>query len=186
MKKLVATIFTLSLFGCANYQLEQDLKDNDHKNCLGATALAKELKNSFATVVDDALLTETLGPPGQGKLCKGQVYRSKEGSKITLYRAWNSTNPNSEFGNWWAFQKPMGKVATYRAEYEICYQWSPLDKLTTCTLKPNTKIVVGTGQSATCSEFLRYPASAKQQVYLEDAAPSLIDCSTFDSEFRWK
>jgi len=154
--------------------------------CPGTTQLPAALVDQFEPVEDSALLQQALGQPDKGKLCQGQVYRSKPGSQVVLYRAWNSTNPNSAKGNWWAYQVPQGMVAQYRSAYEICYQWSPLDKLDRCTLKAGVTLVVGTGQSATCSDYLTYPVSKTQQVYLENATAAVADCVTFDGEFQWK
>lgn len=77
-------------------------------------------------------------------------------------------------------------MADYRAGYEICYQWSPLDKLVRCRLNPGTRVVVGTGQSARCSPYLSYPASPKKQIYLDNAAGSVIDCTAYDAVFDWQ
>ena len=77
-------------------------------------------------------------------------------------------------------------MSRYRSDYEICYQWSPLDKMTHCLLKADVKIVVGTGQSAECSEYLTYSASAEKQIYIDDATGSLINCKTYDAVFSWK
>ena len=154
--------------------------------CLGSTALGAEQAASFQAVDDAALLAKTLGATGKGGLCQGQVYQSKAATTVTLFRAYNSTNPPSQLGNWWSFQKPQGRIAEYRRLDEICYQWSPLDMLVQCTLQPGTKVVVGTGQSAVCSQYLTYPASATQQVYIADAATALSNCAVSYGEFFWK
>lgn len=154
--------------------------------CIGSTELPAGITSSFQAIEDAPLLQASLGKPDEGKLCQGQVYVSNESADVTLYRAWNSTNPGSKFGSWWAFAEPSGKVSTYRSDYEICYQWSPLDQLVSCKIPPNTRIVVGNGQSAQCSAFLTYPVSATQQVFLENAADVLTDCEDFDGEFSWK
>ncbi|MCM0149691.1 hypothetical protein KCN56_14160 [Photobacterium galatheae] len=114
------------------------------------------------------------------------MYKVKDGEALTIYRAWNSTNPNSQYGAWWATSQPDGKVAQYRAGYEICYQWSPLDKLTRCELKSGSKLVIGNGQSAQCSQWLTYPVSADQQLYLEDTASLVGNCQTYDAVFGWE
>ncbi len=62
------------------------------------------------------LLNSAIGKPTQGKLCQGQVYTVN--APTTLYRAWNSTNPNSRLGSWWAMDAPQGAVAQYRKNYE--------------------------------------------------------------------
>jgi len=187
LKNILFSILILTFYGCSSYPIEKDTQNPEAaQSCLGATTLPENIATHFEPIKDMPLLNEALGAPNKGKLCHGQVYKSKEGSNITLFRAWNSTNPNSKFGKWWAFQEPSGKVSTYRSEYEICYQWSPLDKLVSCTLKPNIKVVVGTGQSAECSEYLTYEVSDKQQIYIEDASLSLTNCTLFDGEFSWK
>jgi hypothetical protein len=156
------------------------------QTCLGSTALPPTLAGQFDAVNDPTLLQEAIGKPEKGKLCQGKVYQSKPQTKITVYRAWNSTNPNSQYGQWWAFNKPEGRIAQYRSDYEICYQWSPLDKMVSCTLKAGTKIVVGNGQSASCSEYLSYPVSAKQQIYLVDAQSAVENCTNYDGVMSWK
>lgn len=154
--------------------------------CLGTTELPAALSGQFVAVQDCALLAKAIGQPNAGSLCQGQVYESKGDSRVALFRAWNSTNPGSKLGNWWAFDKPEGRVADYRMGFEICYQWSPLDMLVRCTLKPGTKVVVGTGQSAQCSQYLSYPVSDRQQVYIENAGESVVDCATQDGVFAWQ
>ena len=187
MKNILASVLVLTLFGCASYPSEKEIQITDTAQlCLGSTKLPEELSGKFEATEDKQLLNIALGNPNKGKLCQGQVYKSTDNGQITIFRAWNSTNPNSKFGNWWAFQKPTGKISSYRSEYEICYQWSPLDKLVSCTLKPETKVVVGNGQSAECSAYLTYQVSDKQQIYIEDASVSLTNCTIFDGKFSWK
>lgn len=154
--------------------------------CVGSTDLPTNLASQFDAITDTALLKSALGEADQGKLCQGKVYQSKKEAKVTIYRAWNSTNPNSQYGQWWAFDKPAGNIANYRANYEICYQWSPLDKMVSCTLKPHSKVVVGNGQSAVCSNYLSYPVSESQQVYISDAANAVESCTEFDGVMSWQ
>ena len=187
MKNILMAVSTLILFGCTHYQVESEVQQVDNGDlCLGGSALPEKMVGEFDQIDDETLLNKTLGNSKKGKLCQGQVYKSKKDSQIVIYRAWNSTNPNSKFGKWWAFQKPAGDISKYRSDYEICYQWSPLDKLVSCTLKADTKVVVGTGQSAECSEFLTYPVSSKQQIYIDDAGNSLTNCTIFQGEFSRK
>ncbi|GGB86716.1 hypothetical protein GCM10011352_10740 [Marinobacterium zhoushanense] len=185
MNRTLLLFAILSVGGCA-YQPAAEQSAPVTSTCVGDTALPENLTDKFVATEDQALLDKALGAPNAGGLCQGQVYQSKAKVEIPLYRAWNSTNPNSRLGNWWAFDMPTGKVATYRADYEICYQWSPLDKLETCTLQPGTKVVVGTGQSAQCSQYLSYPVSDAQQIYIEDAAETMTGCRSYDGEFSWK
>ncbi|MBM9520337.1 hypothetical protein JWG39_10995 [Desulforhopalus vacuolatus] len=187
VKNILSIVLVLTLFGCADVQIDNNCQFVDSEEiCLGSSTLPNNIANKFEAVKDKTLLNKALGSPQKGALCQGQVYKSKKGSKIILYRAWNSTNPRSKLGQWWAFNKPLGEISKYRSDYEICYQWSPLDKLVRCTLKDDIKVVVGTGQSAECSEYLTYPVSDKQQIYIDDPANSLIDCTIFSGEFNWK
>lgn len=185
MKYILITTLTLTLVGCSSYVIEPEPK-KVAPVCIGNPELPQQFASQFEKIKDDKLLQAALGDPEEGKLCQGQVYQNSTNAQITLYRAWNSTNPHSKLGKWWAFEKPAGKISTYRAEYEICYQWSPLDMLVSCTLKPNTKVVIGTGQSAECSQYLTYPASKKKQIYIADASTALLNCRVLSGEFSWK
>jgi len=155
------------------------------EECAGDMELPVEFSRKFTAVSDPKLLAQSIGEPDKGKLCQGQVYVAKQNTQILLFRAWNGNNPTSEFGEWWALKSPRGQVSEYRSDYQICYQWSPMDKLTLCSLKAGAKVVIGTGQSTTCSEHLEYPTSAKKQVYLANADADLFDCSSYNAEFNW-
>lgn len=154
--------------------------------CVGTTDLPQEFADKFIVASDPVLLADSIGTPNNGKLCQGEVYESKQDAEVVIYRAWNSTNPGSKLGSWWALYEPAGAVAEYREDYEICYQWSPLDKMVRCTLKVGTKVVIGNGQSATCSQYLTYPVSESQQVYIQDTSNAVENCTTFTAQFSWK
>ncbi|WP_295443500.1 hypothetical protein [uncultured Thiodictyon sp.] len=155
-------------------------------HCVGTVGLPPQYANAFEAVVDEPLLKRALGQTDKGGLCQGTVYKSKK--TLPVYRAWNSTNPRSRLGNWWAFNRPAGRTAAYRDAYEICYQWSPLDQLTRCTLKKGARLVVGTGQSAYCDGFLTYPVSPAKQIYIaiDPDSPAVSDCVDYDGFFNWK
>lgn len=183
MRRIGSYLALAVLAGCAQHAPQETTYTP--AACLGSAALPAAVAGQFDAIEDPALLQQALGEPEQGKLCQGQVYRSKADTRVAIFRAWNSTNPNSQYGQWWAFDQPSGPVAQYRADYEICYQWSPLDKLASCTLKAGTKVVVGTGQSAKCSEYLSYPVSETQQIFIVDAADAVADCSISDGMLSW-
>ncbi len=188
---LLVTIATVLISGCSAVYTPAPVSNNPAEDdietdlaCQGVTQLPPVHSAYLIPIEDDSLLSRAFGKPEQGGLCQGQVYQST--ASIRLYRAWNSTNPNSRLGSWWAFEQPQGNVATYREEYEICYQWSPLDMLVTCSLKAGTKVVVGNGQSARCSDYLIYPVSPKQQVFIAEPADSVENCEVAIGEFKWK
>ena len=193
MKGLILTFSIATLVSCAQMPANQPVQNQQADTvsmapepCIGTTDLPSSLRDSFVPAVDAELLNSALGEPGKGGLCQGQVYISTGIKTVTLYRAWNSTNPGSMYGKWWAFSRPSGEVAQYREDFEICYQWSPLDKLVTCELKAGTKVVVGNGQSAYCSEYLSYGVSASQQIYIENTESVTNNCTFKDAVFSWQ
>ena len=182
MKKILTSILILATQGCANFAGKE--LATEQLACIGSTDLPSHLADRFVAIDDNALLAEAIGEPLQGKLCQGQVYQST--AEVTLYRAFNSTNPHSRLGQWWAYDRPSGLTAQYRKDFEICYQWSPLDKLVQCQLQAGSKVVIGNGQSAQCSQYLTYPVSKKQQVFLADAANAVVNCEESDSVLYWQ
>lgn len=156
----------------------------EQATCSGTVEPPAEFAAYLAPTTDDTLLQSALGDPTKGGLCQGKVYKVTQA--FTIYRAWNSTNPGSEKGSWWALYEPQGSTAQYRTNYEICYQWSPIDMMTRCQIASGTVIVIGTGQSAYCSEYLTYPTSASQQIYMDNAADSTNECITYQGMFNWQ
>ncbi|MCY7294717.1 hypothetical protein [Alteromonas sp. a30] len=152
--------------------------------CIGNTQPPASVAAYLTPATNDALLQQALGMPTKGGLCAGQVYEVTQ--SFTIYRAWNSTNPGSEKGNWWAFSQPEGSTAKYREDYEICYQWSPIDMMTQCKIEAGTQVVIGPGQSAFCSQYLTYPTSAAKQIFMTDAASATTNCNTFQGVFQWQ
>ncbi|GAL33567.1 hypothetical protein JCM19240_2263 [Vibrio maritimus] len=80
--------------------------------CVGSVKLPNKFSGKFKLVDNPQMLAKAIGEPLSGGLCQGAVYQSTE--EVTIYRAWNSTNPSSQFGSWWALAKPEGKTADYR------------------------------------------------------------------------
>lgn len=152
--------------------------------CLGKPTPPAWLKSTFREVHNEHLLHKALGAPLKGGLCRGKVYVLDK--PIRLYRAWNSTNPSSKLGAWWAFFPPQGAIKDYRKDYEICYQWSPIDKLVSCEIKAGTEVVIGNGQSAQCSPYLTYPTSAAKQIYISEPSTVVSKCETAIGVFSWR
>ncbi|MFT2110379.1 hypothetical protein [Marinomonas sp. 2405UD68-3] len=71
-------------------------------------------------------------------------------------------------------------------DYEICCQWSSLDKLVSCTLEEKTTVIVVNAQSAMCSEYLTYSTPKTQQMHISESSASLRKCYVLDDEFSWK
>lgn len=190
MKLPLLMLSVLVLSGCQLVPARpvQDLVSEppvpDANGCIGTTDAPAALADKLALTTDPTLQQQALGEAGKGGLCKAAVYEVTHA--FTLYRAWNSTYGGSRLGNWWAFSQPSGLIAGYREDYEICYQWSPIDKLVRCSVKPGTRLVIGPGQSASCSQYFSYDVSAAQQVYIDNASAAMLDCNDFDAVFRWQ
>lgn len=174
------SITSVFIIGCTSVQAKPD-----HNQCVGNTKPPSLFSNSLQPIDDPELLIKALGKPLTGSLCQGRVYEVTE--DFIISRAWNSTNENSKFGSWWAFKKPTGLISKYRKNSEICYQWSPLDTLISCTIIKGSKIVIGTGQSAKCSDYLQYPTSKTKQIYIDQSTikNALINCTTMKENFTW-
>lgn len=153
MKRLTAFLSMVLLTACATQSPPSD-------GCVG-TVIAPPA--GFVETTDDALLASAIGAPTKGALCKGKVFIAEK--DVTVYRVWDATKSYTLYGRWWSFSEPHGPRDRYQAENDICPEWSPLNKMSSCSVKLGTKVVVGPGQSAQCAESL-LPASAVNQVYI--------------------
>ena len=149
MKRFTITAILLLIGGCTRNSPAQMMLMYSPRRVLVALHCQRSGKGQFLAVDNPELLQSALGEPQQGKALPSQVYESTQPATVILYRAYNSTNPNSRFGELVGWAKPSGTVSEYRANYEICYQWSPLDKLVRCELKPGVQVVVGNGRKCT-------------------------------------
>lgn len=113
---------------------------------------------------DPDLLKSALGATSQGKLCTGKVFVAEQ--PVVVYRVWDAAASYTLLGRWWSFDAPTGSRDSYREKNAICPSWSALNRVSACTLKPGSKIVVGPGQSAKCDDQLTYPPSAVNQIYM--------------------
>jgi hypothetical protein len=179
---LLATIvLSVGLTGCGGLSTLRRIPVGvDGVRCRGRVATP-----SFAAkeASDDALLAEALGASGKGGVCAGKVFIVQE--ELRVYRLWDSGRASSVYGRWWALTRPEGSRDAYRADYAICPAWSALDRLTSCTIRPGTPIVLGPTQSATCPTGA-YPKSAQTQVYVRnDAAKGEILVADCRDEGFW-
>jgi hypothetical protein len=129
-----------------------------------------------------------IGAPGKGFLCEGKVFTARE--PVTVYRVFTASHETSgrarPTGATWTFQKPTGKMADYRASYEICAEWNDLDMLNECKIEVGAQIVLGPGQSAACNDGKEFPPSAANQVLIvkkADGKVPVTDCK--QSKITW-
>lgn len=116
----------------------------------------------------DKLMSQAKGAAGKGGVCAAQTFVAVE--PVTVYRLYDSSRPWTAQGAWWSMTRPSGTRESYRAQNAICKEWSQIDRLVVCKIKPQTELVLGTTQSVTCSENEKYPATADIQVYIPNNA----------------
>ena len=135
MRFPVAAALSITLYGCMSYPLDM-VGQTAPGRCPNGAGLPAHLCEAFEPVDDPALLAKSLGKPGKENLRQGRVYRSKKGSDVVVFPTWKSTYEGSKLGEWWTFDKPAGSISTFRKEYAICVEWSPIDMLVGCRLEP--------------------------------------------------
>ncbi|MEZ4393962.1 MAG: hypothetical protein R3A48_23055 [Polyangiales bacterium] len=131
--------------------------------CVGTIAAAPE---GARRVEDPTLLASALGAEGEGRLCTGAVFEATRA--VTVYRVWQRDRAHTELGRWWSLERPVGPRASYRAQNDICPEWSALDAWSRCELRVGARFVLGPGQSARCAGGSVLPRSAVNQVYIDN------------------
>lgn len=190
MKRLILLLMSWALLAaCASHtsvseQQTTESTESTPNQCTGEVTAPAVFAPMLTEVDRPELVTAALGASGVGGLCQAKAYLVSQ--EFDIYRAWNSQNPYSQFGHWWAFSIPSGKISEYRRDYAICPKFSPLDMLIKCNLKEGSVVVLGTGQSATCNANLNYPTSSTIQIYIADAAESTEACQSYYGVFSWQ
>ncbi len=165
MIRHVSYLLLLTLAACASLPMQArhsqiDTRGIDGIACIGSIITPPA---GLLEIHDNALLQQALGASGEGKLCAGKVFVAKK--PVTVYRLWNSDKAYTAYGRWWSLSLPTGPKAKYRKDNDICPSWSRLDRMSVCTLKIGTKIVLGPGQSAKCKNTT-YAKSPVNQVFV--------------------
>ena len=131
----------------------------------------------------------SIGAPGKGSLCEGQVFVAKE--PVTVYRvfsaSWKTSKLAGPSGAYWTLEKPSGTAAQYRTTYEICQEWNDLDMLNECKIEKGAKVILGPGQSATCEKSGgSFPGNAANQLVIvkkADGSVPVTNCK--ESAQKW-
>jgi hypothetical protein len=118
--------------------------------------------------MNDALLARTQGKSGKGGVCAAKVFSVT--SPVTLYRVFDAGNPHSRLGSWWTLAAPSGSREEYRAQNAIGTEWSKLDRLVSCEVRPGSEVVLGTTQSAICADGSTYGKTGAIQVFVANDA----------------
>jgi hypothetical protein len=180
-----ATFALLALFlaGCANLTtgLESTERGIDGIACVGSVTNS----NAGLFASDNlALLSKTQMPSDKGGVCAGKVFGAS--APVVLYRVFDSSKPYTKFGNWWSLKPPGNSKAEYRAANAICPEWSNLDRLVSCEVRPGTQVVLGTTQSAQCADGAVYAKTSEIQVFVpNDGRVGIIHVGNCAAEASW-
>jgi hypothetical protein len=156
-------LLLLASSGCATIfrQATQMEAGVDGAACVGSIGSAPA---ALIPATNSSLLGQAQLPTDQGGTCIAQVFSVT--SPLVLYRVFDSSNPYSKFGRWWALSRPAGPKDSYRSAFAICPEWSNLDKLVSCEVLPGTQVVIGTTQSAVCANGSTLPKTPEIQVFV--------------------
>jgi hypothetical protein len=131
-----------------------------------------------------SLLTRARSQKGKGGVCSAKVYAVV--APVVLYRVFDASKPYSKFGSWWSLKPPIGSRADYRTANAICKAWSALDRVISCEVRPGTQVVIGTTQSAQCSDGSIYPQTAVNQVFVpNDGQAGIVHVGACSEENSW-
>ena len=156
----------LAVAGCANLPANTatiggETSGVDGLACIGGIGATAP---GLVEAANPPLVAQAQRQSGNGYLCSARSYVVTQ--PVRLYRLTDSTQPYSKLGSFWSFERPTGTRDDYRTQFAICKQWSQLDRLLSCEVRPGSMIVVGTTQSADCGDGITYAKTAANQVFV--------------------
>jgi hypothetical protein len=178
-----ALVLTLALAACADFPRSTTSSEAgiDGVACIGDIKAAPGLSE----VSNASLLVKAQGRSGKGGTCAAKVFSVT--SPLVLYRVYDAANPRSKFGSWWALEAPSGSREDYRALNAICKEWSSLDRLISCEVRPGSEVVLGTTQSATCADGSTYNKTPAIQVFVpNDAKVGILHVGACREDAIWQ
>ena len=183
MSRTAVLLVSLAISGCAGLPkgatpVEVGI---DGIACVGKIA---EPNAGLAETGNPALLTKAQYATDKGGVCSGKVFSVT--APVVLYRVYDASKPYSKFGGWWTLKRPSGTREDYRAANAICKEWSALDRLVSCEVRPGTEVVIGTTQSALCSDGSVYPKTAENQVFVaNDTRIGILHVGACGEDAAW-
>lgn len=181
--RAVAISFSLVLSGCANLANNAGSSERgiDGVPCVGSVATFVE---GLSEAGNASLLAKAQMPTGKGGVCSAKVFSAT--APVVLYRVFDASKPYTKFGGWWSLKRPGNSKPDYRAANAICPEWSNLDRLVSCEVRPGTQIVLGTTQSAECADGSIYSKTAENQVFVaNDGRAGIIHVGACSEEANW-
>ena len=184
--RICAVVLALAISGCA--QLPANLatvaKDESGIDGLPCVGTIESVAPGLVEFGNAPLLAQAQRPSGGGFLCAAKSFAVTQ--PVRVYRLIDSKQPYSKLGGFWSFDRPTGTREDYRAQFAICKQWSQLDRLIACDVRPGTVIVVGTTQSADCGEGFIYGKTAANQVFVaNDGLAGIVHTGACIDQGAW-
>jgi hypothetical protein len=183
MLRLIAALIPLLLAGCANLggTLGAGERGIDGITCVGNVNSSTVGLSESANPV---LLSKAQMPTDKGGVCAAIVVATR--APVVLYRVFDSSKPYTKLGGWWSLKHPGTSRAEYRAANAICPEWSNLDRLVSCEIRPGTQVVLGTTQSAQCADGSVYAKTGETQVFVpNDGRVGIIHVGNCSEEVSW-
>ena len=179
----IAALLPLLLVGCANLTNSAGSSGLGIDGVMCVGSVAGSTTGLFESV-NPALLSKAQMQTGKGGVCAAKVFAST--TTVVLYRVFDSSKPYTKFGGWWSLNRPGGSKAEYRVANAICPEWSNLDRLVSCEVRPGTQVVLGTTQSAQCADGTLYAKTEETQVFVpNDGRVGIIHVGNCTEEASW-
>ncbi len=181
--KTAVLVVSLVLGGCASVPGGGDAGERgiDGVACVGRVA---EVIPGLAASGNPSLVEKTQLASGKGGVCAAKVFAVT--APVVLYRVFDSARPYTKYGGWWSMSRPGTSKTDYRAANAICPEWSNLDRVVACEVRPGTQIVLGTTQSAVCADGSTYAQTAQTQVFVaNDGKAGIVHVGACGEEAVW-
>ncbi len=181
---LIALTIAAGLTGCAGLPISAPVGSVgvDGVACVGTL---KAPEQGVQPSDNPALLAMARLPSDKGGVCEGKVLAVS--APVVLYRVFDADKPYTQWGSWWSLQPPTGSKAQYRADNAICPEWSPLNKVVSCQVRPGSQLVIGTTQSAQCADGSVYPKTAQTQVFVHnDSRAGIVHVGACSALSDWR
>lgn len=181
--QFAALVLSLLLSGCASVVTNTGSVDRgvDGIACIGSV---KSPIEGLADSDNPSLLLKARMSSGKGGMCSAKVVAVT--TPVVLYRVFDASRPYTKFGSWWSLTRPGDSRSEYRAANAICPEWSNLDRVVSCEVRPGTQIVLGTTQSADCADGSTFAKTAETQVFVaNDGRAGIIHVGACSAETSW-
>ncbi len=178
-----AVALLIALSGCANLAVVSGSTNHgvDGIPCVGTVGNSVD---GLTESTNPSLLGKAQMPSGKGGVCSAKVFTVT--APVVLYRVFDAGKPYTKFGGWWSLKRPGSSKADYRADNAICPDWSNLDRVTQCEIRPGSQVVLGTTQSATCADGSLYAKTAVIQVFVpNDGRAGIIHVGACADDASW-